>query len=381
LHVLENEHDIRRPDVFSTKLTSMKDISNVNLIIQLIKDPERKSLFTIFFECIYLLAIYREMPVHYFSRFLFKKNMSDVKNYLPNKFLGEKISIHLNDQVEKEVLDNKLYFDFYYNQFDISIPKIIMYNFKTLFIYRGKNIEVKNSGEFIKLIDLIFTENPGYESIFIKKTNAGSCGFDTHKLFRCETQTKPLLMDELYRKVTCSGFLFQETVSQSDEINKLNPSCLNTIRIDTYRNNGSIDVISAYIRMSITNKYIDNISSGGCQVGIDLKSGRLKKYGYAPIKTNGVKVLTEHPVTGIIFENFIIPGFEEVIKTAINAATFSPSLKIVGWDIAIGPQGPVLIEGNSDYDITGNDLVDGGYLANPVFRKVLREIKHLKTEA
>jgi hypothetical protein len=358
----------------------MKDISNVNLFMQLIKDPERKSLITIFFECIYLLVIYREIPVHYFSRFLFKKNMTDIKNYLPNKFLGEKISVHLNDQVEKEVLDNKLYFDFYYKQFDISIPKTIMYNFKYMFVYVGKNIEVKKLDEFTKLLELIFTENPDYDSIFIKKTNAGSGGFDTYKLFRYDTETNPLLIDEIYRKVTGSGFLFQEVVAQREELSNLNPSCLNTIRIDTYRYNGSIEVISAYIRMSVTNMYIDNISSGGCQVGIDLKSGRLKKFGYAPIKTNGVKVFTEHPLTGIVFENYTIPAFDEVVKTAVTAAKYSPGLRIVGWDIAIGPSGPVLIEGNSDYDITGNDLVDGGYLANPVFRKVLREVKHLKAD-
>jgi hypothetical protein len=45
--------------------------------------------------------------------------------------------------------------------------------------------------------------------------------------------------------------------------------------------------------------------------------------------------------------------------------------------VAIGESGPILIEGNSDYDITGNDLVDGGYLANTTFRKVLHEINYL----
>jgi hypothetical protein len=52
-------------------------------------------------------------------------------------------------------------------------------------------------------------------------------------------------------------------------------------------------------------------------------------------------------------------------------------LRLVGWDVAIGASGPVLIEGNSDYDITGNDLADGGYFANPTFRKAFHEIKYL----
>jgi hypothetical protein len=54
-----------------------------------------------------------------------------------------------------------------------------------------------------------------------------------------------------------------------------------------------------------------------------------------------------------------------------------PGLRLVGWDVAIGESGPVLIEGNSDYDISGNDLTEGGYLANPRFRKVLHETSYL----
>ena len=358
----------------------MKNIPTLNLIKELIRDPERKDLLKILSECIYLSVIYKELPVHYFSRFLFKKNMVNVKNYLPNKFLGERISVRLNDQVEKEVLDNKLYFDFYYKQFNANVPKIIMYNYRNMFVFGSKSIEIKNSDGFKQLLDEIFLKNPEYDSLFIKKTNASSGGFNIYKLFRSQIETQPLLINEIFQNVIKSGFLFQETVRQNQELNRLNPSCLNTIRIDSYTDASGIHLISAYIRMSIANNYIDNISSGGCQVGIDLESGRLLKYGYAPIKTNGVKVYEKHPLTGIIFENFQIPYFDELKKTAITAASYLPGLKIVGWDIAIGESGPVLIEGNSDYDITGNDLIAGGYLAHPVFRKVLREIGYLKSE-
>lgn len=343
------------------------------------RDPDRKGIFTIIYEFFYLFVIYRELPVHYFSRFLFKKHMVNIKNHLPNKFLGDRISVRLNDQVEKQVLDNKLYFDFYYRQFITSIPKIIMYNYKDLFVYGSKNIDIKSSADFKVLLEEVFQQNPGYDSVFIKKTNSSSGGFDTFKLFRGETESHPLLINNIYSKIILSGFLFQETVNQNKELNRLNPSCLNTIRMDSFTDNDGIHLISAYIRMSIKNKYIDNISSGGCQVGIDLESGRLLKYGYAPIRTNGVKVYTEHPLTGVVFEGFEIPFFDEAKKTVIEAASYLPGLRIVGWDVAIGETGPILIEGNSDYDITGNDLSSGGYLAHPVFRKVLREIKYLKS--
>ena len=54
-----------------------------------------------------------------------------------------------------------------------------------------------------------------------------------------------------------------------------------------------------------------------------------------------------------------------------------PGLRLVGWDVAVGESGPILIEGNSDYIIRGNDFTDEGYLANTTFRKVLHEINYL----
>ena len=167
-------------------------------------------------------------------------------------------------------------------------------------------------------------------------------------------------------------------MKQLPDLNILNPSSLNTIRIDTFIDkNGGIEVISAHIRMSINNLYVDNIGSGGCYVGINLKTGELKKYGYSTINITGVKPLTEHPVTKTVFENFRIPFIPQVIELVIKTASYMPGLRLVGWDVAIADSGPVLIEGNSDYEIRGNDAADGGYLANPVFRKVLHEINYL----
>jgi hypothetical protein len=54
-----------------------------------------------------------------------------------------------------------------------------------------------------------------------------------------------------------------------------------------------------------------------------------------------------------------------------------PGLRLIGWDVAIGESGPVLIEGNSNYEISGSDFLNGGYLANTTFRKVLHEINYL----
>jgi hypothetical protein len=358
-----------------TKLTKR---TKLELFIELLKDPDRKSLFQIISEFLNLLLIHREFPTHYFSRYLFKKRTTNIKDYLPNKLLDEKIPSILNDKKVKEVLDNKLYFDLYYSQFNISLPKIVMYNHKEIFIVGNKLIKVHNASDLTFLLEEIFKQNSSYDSIMIKKTYASSSGNQIYKLFLHQLRTDPEKVNEIYSEVTRSEFLFQETVRQHPELDKLNASCLNTIRIDTFIGaDRKIDIISAHIRMSTSNYHVDNINSGGCAVGIDLQTSKLKKYGYSDIHAVGVKVLTEHPITKTVFENFSIPFFPQVKELALKTASFMPGLRLIGWDVAIGESGPVLIEGNSNYEISGSDFLNGGYLANTTFRKVLHEINYL----
>ena len=128
--------------------------------------------------------------------------------------------------------------------------------------------------------------------------------------------------------------------------------------------------------MSTKNLHVDNISSGGCQVGIWLNTGTLKKVGYSSYRSSGTKVYTKHPVTGVVFEDFKIPFFNEAKELIIRTASYMPGLRLVGWDIAIGESGPILIEGNSDYAMSGNDMSEGGYRTNATFRKILKELNY-----
>ncbi|MBN2861769.1 MAG: hypothetical protein JXN62_01315, partial [Bacteroidales bacterium] len=154
-------------------------------------------------------------------------------------------------------------------------------------------------------------------------------------------------------------------------------SSLNTIRIDTFVDQkGNIDIISGFLKMSTDDTPVDNNTSGGCGVGIDMDMGTLKSNGYSKIKISGVGILKEHPVTGVRFEGFAIPMMAEAKELVLKAAGLMPGLRLIGWDVGISENGPVLIEGNSDYGINSNDLMYGGYMSNSNFRKVLEEMKY-----
>lgn len=349
--------------------------TSVKLIAELLKDRERKSLVRMTFELLYLTVYYMRIPRHYFSRYLFKKERNNITNYFPDRFL-EKIKPFFNDHGTREVLENKLYFSLYFNQLNISLPKILLFNSRSLFVNGNEVTKISNLFDFTALLENLFKDNPSIDSVFVKKTSWSYGGDKIYIVSRDQIAPGSVIVSELYTEVIKSEYLFQERVVQHKDMDRLNPSCLNTIRIDTFLDQeGRIEVISAFLRTSITGLHVDNITSGGCGINIDIETGKLVKAGFAPLKASGVKLKVRHPVTDVVFEDFIIPYFNKVKELVVSAASYVPSLRLVGWDVGIGENGPVLIEGNSNYNIAGNDLQYGGYRTNPVFKKVLQEIK------
>jgi hypothetical protein len=58
-----------------------------------------------------------------------------------------------------------------------------------------------------------------------------------------------------------------------------------------------------------------------------------------------------HPVTGVEIVGRQVPHWAEIVALAGRAHRISSDRILVGWDIAITPQGPVLLEGNSYPDV------------------------------
>ncbi len=348
--------------------------NNYKTFLRVVRDKNRKSLLKIFSEIIYLLIYYKSFPNHYFSRFLFKKDKLNIKDYIPNKRLHS-IKPKFNDHEVIDVVENKLFFDMFYRQFNIPVPNILMYNHKKMFVSGSNTIYINNVQEFKTVIEDLIKNHTPDGTLFIKATYDSYGGDKVYKITLDQVGTDPALISELYFQVIKAGYLFQETIKQHPELDKLNPSCINTVRFDTFIDNqGKTEIISAFLRMSANNLYVDNTHKGGCFVGIDLNTGKLKREGFMELNNPNGGIILEHPVTHIVFEGFNVPYFKEAKDLMVRAASYMPGLRLVGWDMGISDSGPVLIEGNSDYGIIGNDLTEGGFLTNQVFRKIWGEI-------
>lgn len=349
---------------------------NIGLLLSLLKDNERKSIPQIIADVSKMAIKQRCIPKHYLTSFVYKKDRENILDFLPAKLFDD-MKLKYNDRDVIEVLENKLFFNFFYDKVGICLPKLLMYNHKKMFVIGNRNIEINNVHDFrLQLISLIQDNLPA-NSIFIKKTSGTYGGAQIYKVTSGDLSVSSSKIDSLYQEVSKSGYLFQETIIQHPDLDILNPSCINTVRFDTFIDRtGKAEIISAYIRMSNTNIHVDNTGSGGSAVSIDMSTERLKKYGYMPFGKRGGLRLTEHPLTKTVFEGFKIPDFEKAKELVVKAASMMPGLRLIGWDVGIGISGPVLIEGNSEYDLHGGDILYGGLGANPVFRKAMEEFRH-----
>lgn len=157
-------------------------------------------------------------------------------------------------------------------------------------------------------------------------------------------------------------FILQEVIQQHPDINRINPHSVNSIRIISILNlDGTVDVLAAMLRVSASESPIDNFSQGGIVIGIHLDTGKLKEEGFMHPRSGGTTV-KEHPLTHVVFKDVQLPFWDEVIRLTKSAQKIFHFIKAVGWDLAITPEGPVIIEGNQEWGTAGLQAANGGLL-------------------
>jgi hypothetical protein len=168
-----------------------------------------------------------------------------------------------------------------------------------------------------------------------------------------ESHDQDTLIAKLCADSKSGRIILQEKVSNHPNITgSLTSGGLATVRLVTCRTpSGSIDFMPPAIRMPVGQAIVDNIAQGGLAAPIDLATGGICGPAIQKDKAIGVSRFERHPDTGVHFVGVQLPCWREVLDLAQQAHTAFPSMPFVGWDIAILPGGPVVLEGNSWWDV------------------------------
>ena len=138
-------------------------------------------------------------------------------------------------------------------------------------------------------------------------------------------------------------------MNQHEQIARLNPTSLNTLRVLSYRNQNEVIVLYVVIRIGRLGKTVDNETAGGINADIDLNSGTIIECAYGTPKEK--KIFTTD--NGTVLKGFEIPSFQKVIDNVKELHLRLPYFNLIGWDWGIDSAGvPILIEWNRAPDLS-----------------------------
>ena len=140
-------------------------------------------------------------------------------------------------------------------------------------------------------------------------------------------------------------YLCETYLKQHPTLEKLNPGSVNTLRVITFRQDSGVEIWGTILRIGIGNGP-DNLAQGGLAAFVG-NDGRITQK--ALFKDPFKPQQAFHPMTQEALIGLQIPYYEQAKKLAIESAKRVPDLRCVGWDIALKPDGPCLIEGNDRF--------------------------------
>lgn len=144
-----------------------------------------------------------------------------------------------------------------------------------------------------------------------------------------------------------NNFIIQECIKQSEFMSQFNQTCVNTMRLITYKSikTGEIVVLANLLRIGAYGNFADNIHIGGKCVKIE-NLGRV-----------GNELFDDYGNLETYFNNidfgkseFFIPNYNDILKFAKIVASKYPHHYLLALDIALDENNnPKLVEVNANY--------------------------------
>jgi len=175
-------------------------------------------------------------------------------------------------------------------------------------------------------------------ALIVKPTNSlGGHGIQKISLLQGEDDATVL-----YNQLVANCHqLVEECITQHPDLAALYPPSVNTVRLVTVRADDGVHFIIRILRTGAGGNVVDNSDVGGLYMFLD-EDGKV----ITPAVNYSEETFETHPDTGAQLVGFEVPFFAEVVDMVMRAAQVVPTLRYIGWDVAITAHGPLLIEAN-----------------------------------
>lgn len=271
--------------------------------------------------CFYdILRCIRKFDAGYFDYIIFQfwELTDEQKDTYLTRFRSKKLIQHMNDPAYSHIFDNKAEFNEVFKD------------------YIGRSFLDIETAEEEELRTFFAT----HEKIFAKARDM-SCGLGCEKLFTKDYESFEAFMDYVRK----NGFAtLEDVIENHPKLAEVYPHAANCLRMITMiGDDGKPYLIYCVQKFGINGRVVDNYGVHG---PIDLDTGRFLYPAHSG-DTKAEGMYYEHPNSHIELVGFETPLYQEAKEMILKAAMVVPQLRYIGWDVAITPTGPAIIEGNN----------------------------------
>ena len=170
-----------------------------------------------------------------------------------------------------------------------------------------------------------------------------------------------------------SGALLQDVLLPHPQIAAAGGARVSTIRLIVLVRDEGPEVFRAVWKIMAGKNMADNFWRSGNLLGaVDPDSGRVYRVirGVGPEQQE----IETHPDTAAPVKDIVLPDWPRLLETGKLAASIFPELRIIALDIAICPQGPVVVEVNIGGALNLPQLASGAGMLEPRFVDFLEEV-------
>ena len=287
-------------------------------------------------ELIYLANRYNiDMDTYYLFQLFKLSCWDDVVLYLSN-LDGECLLYSLWDVPKAREIDNKLLFYKNCKEYDLPVAPVYAYfndqSEEWLDVSVG---DIPTKDLFIKWTDMVcgigvqFWKYCPDESAW--KRNGTSYKLEQMISYcRERSQSRPVIL--------------QPRLTNHPQMENFSLGGLCTVRVVTcWLPNQGPEIICAGLRIPDGESMVDNLAAGGLVAGIDLETGSLSTAEFKDIRKG---TWDSHPHTNRPLKGQRIHDWQAVADLCIHAHASLKRLVSIGWDIAVTPEGPMLLEAN-----------------------------------
>lgn len=306
----------------------------------------RMDLDTIKTDMLFCRLAYGFLPEEYVSFDLENKSMAERREFVSD-IERYRYVVRMNDIVD----------------FVLFMDKAKTYK-KYKNYYKRDAISIENDRDWNKFNEFI-KKHP----MFVKKQVDLSKGDSVELVDLSDANAR-----QAFNEMIKSGkHILEEKIVQSEIMSKLNASSVNTVRCYTLNTNDGVVIAYCFLRVGRGNSFVDNGGAGGLLVGIDAESGVCVTDAFDEFG----KKFSVHPDTGVVFNGYCLPSWENMITTCKEMSSLMPNVGFIGWDMAYTDNGWVAVEGNGGGQMIGPQIV----FERGIKREIENYIKNMRLYA